>query len=115
MKLIENAHIKLMAKAMDAYSLRQKATASNIANIDTPGYKKLSVSFEDHLRSIGPGRVNDQSIDEVKPEITVSEEVPVLEDELLEMADTQIRVQMVSRALRHSFEQIRSGIRGRSS
>jgi len=115
MKLIESPHIKLMAKAMDAYRLRQKATASNISNIDTPGYKKLSVKFEEFLREIEAGRMDEQNLQKMKLEISQSDESPVLEDELLEMADTQIRVQMVSRALRHNFEQIRSGIRGRSS
>jgi flagellar basal-body rod protein FlgB len=36
----------------------------------------------------------------------------VLEDELLEMADTQARVQLVTRSLRHHFEMLKNGITG---
>lgn len=114
MKLIDNQHTKLLAKAMDAYSLRQKMTASNIANIDTPNYNKVSVSFEDELRRANQGSFGSENINDVNPKIVETDEQPVLEDELLEMADTQMRVQMVSRALRHNFEMLRSGITGRS-
>jgi flagellar basal-body rod protein FlgB len=39
---------------------------------------------------------------------------PVLEDELMNMADTQMRAQFSTRTLHDHFEMIRSGITGRS-
>jgi flagellar basal-body rod protein FlgB len=36
--------------ALDGLSLRQKVTANNIANVDTPGFKAQQVSFEDQLQ-----------------------------------------------------------------
>lgn len=36
--------------AMDGLSLRQRVTANNIANVDTPNYKAQSVSFENQLQ-----------------------------------------------------------------
>lgn len=36
--------------ALDGLSTRQKTTAHNIANDDTPGYKAQHVSFEDQLQ-----------------------------------------------------------------
>lgn len=39
----------LLKKGLDASSLRSKITANNIANINTKGYKKYSVSFEENL------------------------------------------------------------------
>lgn len=110
MKLIEDAHSKLLAKSMDVYAIRQKITAANIANIDTPGYKKLSVSFEEFLRRMS----SDDNLNAVEPEIIESEASPILEDEMMEMADTQIRVQAIAKALRNNFEVLRSGITGRS-
>lgn len=41
----------LVEKAMDGYLLRQKAITSNIANADTPGYKRRDVSFESLLKN----------------------------------------------------------------
>jgi len=49
MKLFEDTRIPLLSKALDAYSLRHKVIASNIANIGTVGYHSKSVSFEDQL------------------------------------------------------------------
>jgi flagellar basal-body rod protein FlgB len=39
----------LLKKSMDASALRGKVIANNIANINTKGYKKLYVTFEDTL------------------------------------------------------------------
>ena len=40
----------LLKKGLDASALRSKATANNIANINTKGYKREYVSFEDSLK-----------------------------------------------------------------
>jgi len=37
-------------KAMDASALRQKTIAQNIANVDTPHYKRVEVNFEDAFK-----------------------------------------------------------------
>ena len=42
-------YINVLDKAADASSLRNKAIANNIANIDTPGYKRQDVSFAANL------------------------------------------------------------------
>jgi flagellar basal-body rod protein FlgB len=38
--------------ALDGLSLRQRVTANNIANVDTPNYKAQLVSFEDQLQNV---------------------------------------------------------------
>jgi Flagellar basal body protein len=106
MSLIENSHTKLLARAMDVYAMRQKITSANVANIDTPGYKKLSVKFEEFLRRLQDG----EDLSNVAPEVVQTDQAPILEDEMLEMADTQIRVQMTVRALRTEYEILRSSI-----
>lgn len=113
MKLIDNNHTKLLARAMDAYSLRQKMTASNVANLDTPGYKRVEVSFEEELQRADESVFASRPLNEVNPEIVQGDEAPILEEEMMEMADTQMRVELVTRALRHNFDQIRAGITGR--
>jgi flagellar basal-body rod protein FlgB len=37
--------------ALDGVALRQRVTADNIANVDTPGYRASSVDFETSLRA----------------------------------------------------------------
>lgn len=47
-------YINVLDKAADAGALRHKAISNNIANIDTPGYKRQDVNFESVLsREIG--------------------------------------------------------------
>ena len=48
--------IYVLERALAAASLRQRTIAHNIANINTPGYKRQDVSFADKLdRVLGPG------------------------------------------------------------
>lgn len=39
----------ILERALDASWLRNKVTANNIANVDTPGYKRQKVEFEQFL------------------------------------------------------------------
>ena len=111
MKLIDDNHSQLMSRAMDALTLRQRITSANIANMDTPGYKKLDVRFEDELRRVQEDK-GVRGMKDVTPVIVETNEAPVLEDELLEMTDTQIRVNVMARSLRHHFDMLRTGITG---
>lgn len=45
-----NTTVHALSFALDGLSMRQKATAHNIANVDTPDYKAYHVSFEDQLQ-----------------------------------------------------------------
>lgn len=43
--------VNVLYKALDASLLKQQTINNNIANADTPGYKKQTVEFESYLRS----------------------------------------------------------------
>lgn len=43
-------YINVLDKAADASWLRNEAIANNIANVDTPGYKRQEISFETELQ-----------------------------------------------------------------
>ncbi len=109
MKFVENEHTRLLGNAMDAYTLRQRMTTTNIANMDNPEYNRVGVSFEEELQD-AEGR----NLDQINAEVVEHEQRPVMEDEMMEMADTQIRVQLVTRSLRHNFNMLRSSITGRA-
>lgn len=111
MNLIDSNHSKMLGQAMDAYSLRQKITAANIANADTPGYNKRSVSFESELQNAQQSQ-GVAGMKNVTPTIIETSEKVILEDEMIEMTDTQIRVQMVARSLRHHFSLLKNSITG---
>jgi len=40
-----------VGKMLDASMLRSRVIANNIANVNTPGYRRVEVSFEDELRN----------------------------------------------------------------
>lgn len=58
----------LLIKALDGLVMRQQYTAQNIANANTQGYRSVSVSFEDSLRSASLRGTN-AAIHSVKPQI----------------------------------------------
>ena len=43
-------YVNVLDKAADASWLRQEAISNNIANVNTPGYKRQDVAFEDSLQ-----------------------------------------------------------------
>lgn len=49
MDLIQSQASKVLTGALDGCMLRHKAIASNIANVETPGYQPLKVAFEEQL------------------------------------------------------------------
>ena len=40
---------EVLKKGLDASALRQRVTADNVANVNTPGFKRSTVSFEENL------------------------------------------------------------------
>ena len=50
-------YINVLDKAADASWLRNEVIANNLANVDTPGYKRQDINFEDELeRALGNSR-----------------------------------------------------------
>ena len=42
----------LLSQALDASALRQKVIANNVANANTPGFKRSEVTFEEHMNTV---------------------------------------------------------------
>ncbi len=111
---METGHLNVLRSAMKTYAMRTQSIASNLANADTPGYQRVSVSFEDQLRDARHQVPSQRDATDVEPRMEVEDGPPILEDELMNLADTQMRTQLVTRALRDHFELMRTGIKGRS-
>lgn len=109
---MRSEQLKLLTNAMQAYAWRAQALTSNISNLDTPGYRRMSVTFEETLQDASQTLAGAESLGDVEPRMNVEETAPILEDELMEMADTQMRTQLASRALREHFDLLRTGITG---
>ncbi len=49
--LSRSTNLPLVQKTMDAAMLRGRVIANNIANVNTPGFRRVEVAFEEELRS----------------------------------------------------------------
>ncbi|MHC4454093.1 MAG: flagellar basal body rod protein FlgB, partial [Planctomycetota bacterium] len=47
---ITDKNIEVLSKLLDLTNVKNKVIANNIANVNTPGYKKLEVTFQEELR-----------------------------------------------------------------
>ena len=96
-----------------AESLRQKAIANNIANLETPGYRRIDVKFEELLAKTldSPGAVE---LSEVEPQIYQPKQTPVksngndvnLESEVGQMVKNSLRYKAYIRLLNKKYRQI---------
>lgn len=77
----------LLNKAMDAASLRNDVIANNIANVDTPGFKRTEVVFEENMKKL---MNNDNEPDSAKLNVTNSKHIQIIrENEGKNMEDFQ--------------------------
>jgi flagellar basal-body rod protein FlgB len=133
--MFDATRIPLLGKALDAYALRQKVSAANIANITTPGYRSKVVSFEQELAGAMSGShisgsttnegqiaIGASSLAQVTPK---AQDAPAssndiasgyndvdIDVEMAELAKNQIRVRYAARLLSNTFREIQQSIRG---
>ncbi len=113
--------VGLLEAGIKAEGLRQKTIAGNVANLGTPGYRRLDVRFEELLAKAmdSSAPVNPDSIE---PEIYRPGDTPVkangndvsMEAEVGEMVKNSLRHTAYVRLLRKKLSQIElaMGIRG---
>lgn len=100
--------------ALRGLAQRQRATADNIANIQTPGFHAQKVSFEDQLRSAvssgGSPDVTASQGESLEPTLENGNNVN-LDEETLSSEDTQLRYQLMTTAMNNQFSLIRASMR----
>ncbi len=105
--------VDFLEVAIRAESLRQKAIASNIANLQTPGYRSIDVKFEELLAKAldSSGTVE---LSEIEPQIHQPKQTPVksngndvdLETEVGKMVKNTLRHKAYIRLLGKKYGQI---------
>ena len=123
MNWLDNISVNLMNKDLDGLWARQQEISDNIANVETPGYKSKSVSFEDQLKALlsDSSASNSETIDNIKsmqPQITVSDDKTSrldgnnvdAEKENIELARTQLNYMYSLRELSDYFSRLRYAI-----
>ncbi len=127
--------ISVLSASMDATATRQRVSSDNIANINTPQYKRQIVDFESRLHQAMVRdeavrgkmyQTNDKHIpirgnlNQIKPEINIDHTGTMREDgnnvdidlELALLAENTVRFNVLSEAAARKFGDIKSVIRG---
>ena len=110
-----------LATALDGLALRQKVTADNIANVDTPHFTASRVDFEDSLRAaldtgtLDTGSLGDASVASVLPTdgppSATGNNVDLGTEEMTALQAT-FRYQLLSRAVGDRFGLVTTAIGG---
>jgi flagellar basal-body rod protein FlgB len=101
---------ELLSLALDAALLRQQAIAQNIANANTPGYRPLSVRFDELLvqerqQLLQGGKLSLTSLAAYTPQLVQSEEAApvVLDEQATQLAGNVFHHQVLLRAITKQF------------
>ena len=108
-----NNTIDVLEAGIKAEGLRQKAISNNIANLETPGYRRIDVKFEELLaKCLESGDATDLS--KIVPQIYQPEQTPVksngndvsYEAEVGRMIKNTIRHKAFIRLLNKKYKQL---------
>jgi len=128
--------LEVLKLGLDAFALRSRVIAQNVANAATPEYRAARVTFEESLRDAlekgegisgtrtAPGHLalGGLPLEDVRPEIVESPEptLPgdpnnvVVEREMADLAQNQLLFQTAARLAAAHYTTLKAAIRGRS-
>lgn len=124
--IFQSDNYQLARKLLDAAVLRQEAIATNIANSETPGYRRLDLApdfaaqlkarmaagdFAAQAQAIRPQLAEDQTARTVRPDGNTVE----LERELLLMNRNAVEHEFLTELVSRNLKQLRLAITGRQS
>ncbi|ADG82398.1 flagellar basal-body rod protein FlgB [Thermincola ferriacetica] len=134
-KLITSDTMGLLQRALDAASMRNEAIANNMANVDTPGYKRVDVAFEEELKKAmaANGRLQGLTSDprhipiggkkpiEINPRFVRDTDTTMRNDdnnvdidkETAALAKNQIMYEFLINGINGDFKKLRMAINGR--
>lgn len=104
----------IVSKALDGLSMRYLATADNIANANSRGFRPTRVSFEEALRAAAGG--GPDAIRQVQPRAMrvdgAANADPRLDMELATAAETSLRYSALLNLLGRQIQISRAAVRG---
>jgi len=126
---IRTPYLNLLETSLNASSLRHNVIANNIANIDTPGYKRMEVDFERQLQkalssnniklmATNPLHMNNLQVETIKPEVKLDDKTSLFNNnnnvdidyEMSQLAQNALWYQSLTDILNYHFSQLRQVI-----
>ena len=111
--------IKYLEAGLNAESKKQSAIANNLANLNTPGYRRYEVKFEDALaKAMDTG--TDKALDKVEPEMFQPKNMPLndrgndvnLSTEVGDMVKNTLQHKTYTLLLKKKYSQFEMAMRG---
>jgi flagellar basal-body rod protein FlgB len=102
-----------LERALQGLTARQQATAANIANAQTPGYRAQRVNFEDSLSSaMNAGDPQSASIDTVDAgtPANITGNTVQLDSEVTDLQKEGLQYQAVASAISFKYSLLRTAI-----
>ncbi len=124
--IFNSENYQLTRKLLDGVALRQEAIAANVANAETPGYRRLDLApdFLEQLKSsMASGDLARGNI-AVKPTLTEDTHARALrpdgntveiEKELLEMNKNSVAHEYLTQIITNNIKQLKMAITGHAS
>jgi flagellar basal-body rod protein FlgB len=123
--IFQSANYHLARKLLDAAALRQEAIASNIANAETPGYRRLDVNpdFAAQLKTL-TGAGNTEGVASLEPKLFEDPSARTtrpdgntveIENELLAMNKNAVEYEFLTEVVSRNIKQLRLAITGRQA
>ena len=114
----DSSIIDLLESGMRAEGLRQQAIANNIANLNTPGFRRSDVNFQEVLNEaikktgpIEPNQLNTKFIQPMNTPINEFDNDISLDSEVGEMVKNSIRHKTYMLLLKKKYQQMESATR----
>lgn len=140
MNLLGGASFQRLESAISAASLRQSVLANNIANVDTPYFKRSDVAFEELLSQAIDGQSGSQALPGImtnarhipingsstssgpKPQVITEHSTSInnnrnnvdIDKEMSLMAENQLRYNLYVQQVNHDVKMMRNAIEGRA-
>ena len=130
--MVDNSTIKAYSKLLDLASLKNKLVASNIANVETPGYQRRTFDFDDELKKsmekpvlqsvetnprhipLGDSEQRPPKIQQIKTTVNSTGINSVdIEEEMSELAQNQIIYQYGSKMIEKKFNELKDVIKSK--
>jgi flagellar basal-body rod protein FlgB len=108
---------ELLQAGAHSEQLRQQAIAANVANLETPGYRRIDIRFAQLLEK-ALASDNSEDIGQLEPEFFNPMKTPVkpngndvsLENEVGQMVENSLRYKLYVKLLNKKYQQMESAI-----
>ncbi|MGA3173660.1 MAG: flagellar basal body rod protein FlgB [Syntrophorhabdales bacterium] len=105
--------VDLIEKALDVRAFYQRILATNIANVETPGYKEKEVDFKTELARLTKGRPGNIGVSEKSAEegaASIDGNTVDIENQIVKMTENTLMFNSLVQMINKKFYMIRYAI-----